>query len=57
MTKRRKRKALRKEDQVRMRVTPSQKRKLERAAAESGLGVGTWLRATALREAAKVLGR
>ena len=53
--KRRKLKAERKEDQIRVLVTPEQKRRLMDAAAQSGQGVATWLRAAGLREAAKVL--
>lgn len=55
--KRRKPKAERKEDQVRILVTAGQKRRLVAAAIESGQGVATWLRAVGLREAGKVLGR
>lgn len=53
--KRRKAKEERKEEQVRVLVTPAQKQRLVVAAAESGQGVATWLRAVGLREAAKVL--
>lgn len=55
--KRRKPKAQRKEDQIRVLVTPDQKRRLLAAATQSGQGVATWLRAIGLREAAKLLDR
>ena len=55
--KRRKPKAEWKEEQVRVLVTPEQKRRLVAAATKSGQGVATWLRAAALREAGKVLGK
>ena len=55
--KRRKPKSERKEDQIRVLVTPEQKQRLLKAAGESGQGVATWLRAVGLREAAKLLGR
>ena len=53
--KRRKPKAERKEEQIRVLVTPAQKSRLQEAAAESGQGLATWLRAVGLREAARVL--
>ncbi len=52
--KRRKPKSERKELQVRVLVTPAQKRELTEAAARSGQGLATWLRATGLREAARL---
>jgi uncharacterized protein (DUF1778 family) len=52
---RRKQKAERKEEQIRVLVTPDQKRRLLHAATQSGQGVATWLRAVGLREAAKLL--
>jgi hypothetical protein len=55
--KRRKPKAERKEEQVRVLVTPAQKRRLREAAAQSGQGLATWLRAVGLREASMVLDR
>lgn len=55
--KRRKLKAERKEEQVRVLVTPAQKRRLLEAAVQSGQGVATWLRAAGLREAARLLER
>jgi uncharacterized protein (DUF1778 family) len=55
--KRRKPKSQRKEEQIRVLVTPGQKRRLLEAAAHSGEGVATWLRAVGLREAAKLLAR
>lgn len=55
--KRRKPKGQRKEDQIRVAVTPDQKRRLTEAATHSGQGVATWLRAVGLREAAKLLDR
>ena len=56
-TKRRKAKTERKEEQIRIAVTPEQKRRLIEAAALTGQGVATWLRAVGLQEASKVLGR
>lgn len=55
--KRRKPRAERKELQIRVLVTAAQKRLLRIAAARSGQGVATWLRAAGLREAAKSNGR
>jgi len=47
--KRRKPKALRKEDMIRIRVTAEQKRVLAEAAEQAGLDVSTWLRVLGLR--------
>ena len=55
--KRRKPKDERKELQVRVLVTPAQKRELSEAASRSGLGLATWLRAAGLREAARLRDR
>lgn len=52
-TKRRKPKAQRKEETVRIRVTVEQKRTLSAAADRAGLDVSSWLRALGLREAGK----
>jgi len=49
--KRRKPKAQRKEDSIRIRVTTQQKRTLEEAAQKAGLDVSSWLRSLGLREA------
>ncbi|MBN4050256.1 DUF1778 domain-containing protein [Desulfobulbus sp. AH-315-M07] len=49
--KRRKSKAQRKEQSIRVRVTSAQKRKLSAAARKSGLGTSSWMLAVALREA------
>ncbi|HEY3817057.1 MAG TPA: hypothetical protein VGL81_07800 [Polyangiaceae bacterium] len=49
--KRRKPKAQRKEDQIRIRVTDAQKKILTDAATRSGLGVSSWLLSLGLREA------
>ncbi len=54
--KRRKPKALRKEDSIRVRVTESQKKTLTEAATKAGLGVSSWLLALGLREAQKLSG-
>lgn len=54
---RRKPKADRKELQVRVLLTDAQKRELSDAAKQSGQGLATWLRATALREAARLRDR
>ncbi|MGH9429814.1 MAG: plasmid mobilization protein [Terriglobia bacterium] len=51
---RRKSKAQRKEDSIRIRVTSQQKRALEAAAQRAGLDVSSWLRALGLREAGRV---
>lgn len=51
--KRRKPKALRKEDMVRVRVTTEQKKALAAAADRAGLDVSSWLRAVGLAEAQK----
>jgi len=49
--KRRKPKALRKDDMIRIRVTADQKRVLTEAAERTGLDVSAWLRVLGLREA------
>jgi uncharacterized protein (DUF1778 family) len=54
--KRRKPKALRKEADVRIRVTDAQKKVLVEAAARSGIGVSSWLLMLGLREAQKAAG-
>jgi uncharacterized protein (DUF1778 family) len=41
----------RKEEQIRVRLTVEQKKKLTTAAARAGLEVSTWLRSIGLREA------
>ncbi len=41
----------RKDDQIRIRVTKTQKRILSKAAEQAGLDVSSWLRMLALREA------
>jgi len=51
--KRRKPKALRKEDSVRVRISTSQKKLLTDAAARAGLGLSSWLLMLGLREAQK----
>lgn len=51
MVKRRKVKAQRKEDVIRLRVTSEQKRTLVEAAERAGLDVSAWLRSIGLREA------
>jgi uncharacterized protein (DUF1778 family) len=51
--KRRKGKAERKEDSVRIRLTAEQKETLTRAAAKAGLDVSGWMRSIALREATR----
>ena len=51
MVKRRKPKAQRKEDSIRIRVTQEQKRTLTAAAERAGLDVSSWLRTVGLREA------
>lgn len=48
---RRKPKALRKEESIRIRVTIQQKRTLEEAAGRHGLDVSSWLRSLGLRAA------
>jgi uncharacterized protein (DUF1778 family) len=53
--KRRKPKGLRKEELIRLRVTPSQKETLIKAARVVGLDVSPWVRTVAMREAGKVL--
>lgn len=45
------RKAVRKEEDIRLRVTAGQKQTLTEAAERAGLGVGTWLLMLGLREA------
>jgi hypothetical protein len=52
--KRRKRAALRKEDQIRVLVTAGEKERIERAAQKTGLAAASWLRSVGLREAAKL---
>ncbi len=52
--KRRKPKAARKEDQIRVLVSHAEKQRLIDAAALSGQGVATWLRAIGLQEAARL---
>lgn len=52
--KRRKTMAERKELQVRVLLTEGQKQELADAAKQSGQGLATWMRATALREAARL---
>ncbi len=50
---RRKPKAERKEQQVRVLLTEDQKRELSVAAKRTGQGLATWLRVVGLREAAR----
>jgi uncharacterized protein (DUF1778 family) len=47
------RKEVRKEDSIRIRVTEEQKQALTGAAERSGLGVSSWMLMLALREAKK----
>ena len=54
--KRRKPKAQRKEADIRIRVTDSQKRTLVDAAAKAGIGVSSWLLTLGLREAQRTGG-
>ncbi len=54
--KRRKPKALRKEDSIRIRVSDAQKKILTEAAIRAGLGVSSWLLTVGLREAQKTDG-
>jgi hypothetical protein len=54
--KRRKPKALRKEDSIRIRVSDAQKKSLTDAAIKAGLGVSSWLLMVGLREAQKAEG-
>jgi uncharacterized protein (DUF1778 family) len=54
--KRRKPKAQRKEDSIRVRVTDAQKKTLTDAAARAGLGVSSWLLTLGLREAQQTEG-
>ncbi len=49
--KRRKPKAARKEDSIRIRVTEAQKKALTDAAARAGIGVSSWLLTLGMREA------
>jgi len=49
--KRRKAKAARKENQIRIRLTHQQKEKLVRAAERAGLDVSSWLRTIGLQAA------
>jgi len=51
--KRRKAKAARKDDVIRLRVTGEQKRTLVQAAQSAGLEVSAWLRSLSLREASR----
>lgn len=45
---------MRKEDQIRVLVTESEKEQLAQAAERAGLPVGSWLRSVGLREAARL---
>lgn len=54
--KRRKPKALRKEESIRVRVSEAQKKTLVDAATRAGLGVSSWLLTMGLREAQKADG-
>jgi uncharacterized protein (DUF1778 family) len=54
--KRRKPKAQRKEADIRIRVTDTQKRTLTESATKAGLGVSSWLLTLGLREAQKTGG-
>jgi uncharacterized protein (DUF1778 family) len=47
------RKEVRKEDSIRIRVTEEQKQTLTEAAERSGLGVSSWMLSVGLREANK----
>jgi uncharacterized protein (DUF1778 family) len=47
------RKEVRKEDSIRIRVTAEQKQKLVDAATLAGLGVSSWMLTVSLREAGK----
>jgi uncharacterized protein (DUF1778 family) len=49
---RRKPKARRKEESIRLRLTTEQKKTFEAAAERAGLDVSSWLRALGMREAA-----
>lgn len=51
--KRRKAKAERKEESVRIRLTDEQKETLTKAATRAGLDVSGWIRSIALREAGR----
>jgi hypothetical protein len=55
--KRRKPKALRKEDQIRVLVTETEKHKLTAAANRAGLPVASWLRSVGLQVARQDQGR
>jgi uncharacterized protein (DUF1778 family) len=50
------RKALRKEENVNIRLTAEQKAELTAAATHAGLGVSSWMLSVALREARKASG-
>lgn len=52
--KRRKPKAQRKEDSIRIRVTEAQKETLTAAATQAGIGVSSWMLSVCMREAAKI---
>jgi uncharacterized protein (DUF1778 family) len=54
--KRRKPKAMRKEADIRIRVTDEQKERLIAAAQRAGIGVSSWLLTLGLREAQKTGG-
>jgi len=54
--KRRKPKALRKEDSIRIRVSDAQKKTLTEAATKAGIGVSSWLLTLGLREAQRTAG-
>lgn len=47
------RKEVRKEDSIRIRVTADQKQKLVDAATRAGLGVSSWMLTVSLREASQ----
>ena len=51
------RKEVRKEDQIRIRLTEEQKAILTEAATKAGLGVSSWLLALGLREARELIGK
>ncbi len=50
------RKAVRKEDSIHIRVTSEQKAALQEAADKAGIGVSSWMLVTSLREARKADG-
>jgi uncharacterized protein (DUF1778 family) len=54
--KRRKPKAMRKEDSIRIRVSAEQKRALVEAAERAGLDVSSWLRSLGLQAAGQLPG-